>query len=192
MICSCCQRLRCQAQIIKHESGAYQKRRDFKNIGSWPTQLIHEAGGKVVAVSDISGAIKDENEIDTAALLKHVKEHKGVKIFGGANAIESTSILAEDCDILISAALGGVINRENANDIKAKFIIEEANYPTDPEADEVNIFSLFWVVDNSDYSGSSSWGYSTWFILNLSARSLGKSKVIDRALFTPDSCNQQG
>ncbi|KAI3745200.1 hypothetical protein L1987_58307 [Smallanthus sonchifolius] len=125
--------------------------RDFKNIGSWPTQLIHEAGGKVVAVSDISGAIKDENEIDIAAMLKHVKEHKGVKSFGGANAIESTSILAEDCDILIPAALGGVINRENANDIKAKFIIEEnandikakfiieaANYPTDPEADEVS------------------------------------------------------
>lgn len=65
----------------------------------------------MVAVSDISGAIKDKNGIDIPALLKHVKEHRGVKGFGGANAIESNSILAEDCDILIPAALGGVINR---------------------------------------------------------------------------------
>ncbi|KVI08402.1 Glutamate dehydrogenase [Cynara cardunculus var. scolymus] len=109
----------------------------FGNVGSWAAQLIHEAGGKVVSVSDISGAIKDNNGLDIPNLLKHVKEHKGVKGFGGANSIDANSILVEDCDILIPAALGGVINRENANEIKAKFIIEAANHPTDPEADEI-------------------------------------------------------
>ncbi|KAJ0468229.1 Glutamate dehydrogenase B [Helianthus annuus] len=109
----------------------------FGNVGSWAAQLIHEAGGKVVAVSDVSGAIKDKNGIDIPSLIKHVKEHKGVKGFSGANAIEGSSILVEDCDILIPAALGGVINRENAKDIKAKYIIEAANHPTDPEADEI-------------------------------------------------------
>lgn len=87
----------------------------FGNVGSWAAQLIHEAGGKVVAVSDISGAIKDNNGLDIPNLLKHVKEHKGVKGFGGANSIDANSILVEDCDILIPAALGGVINRLSSN-----------------------------------------------------------------------------
>ncbi|GKV20249.1 hypothetical protein SLEP1_g30405 [Rubroshorea leprosula] len=99
----------------------------FGNVGSWAAKLIHESGGKIVAVSDITGAIKNNKGIDIPSLLNHAKEHKGVKGFHGA----------EDCDILIPAALGGVINRENANDIKAKFIVEAANHPTDPEADEI-------------------------------------------------------
>lgn len=109
----------------------------FGNVGSWAAQLISESGGKVVALSDITGAIKNSNGIDIPALLKHVKETRGVRGFHGADVIDPKSILVEDCDVLIPAALGGVINRENANDIKAKFIIEAANHPTDPEADEI-------------------------------------------------------
>ncbi|CAN1245988.1 Glutamate dehydrogenase B [Linum grandiflorum] len=74
-------------------------------------QLIHEQGGKVVAVSDISGAIKNSKGLDVPSLLKHWKENKGVKGFHGADSIHPDSILVEDCDILIPAALGGVINR---------------------------------------------------------------------------------
>ncbi|KAH9728450.1 glutamate dehydrogenase 1 [Citrus sinensis] len=96
----------------------------FGNVGSWAARLIGEKGGKIVAVSDISGAIKNSKGID-------------VPRFSGGDSIDSNSILIEDCDVLIPAALGGVINRENANDIKAKFIIEAANHPTDPEADEI-------------------------------------------------------
>lgn len=109
----------------------------FGNVGSWAAKLIHESGGIVVAVSDMSGAIKDSNGLDIPRLLDHVKEHKGVFGFDGADVIDPDSILVEDCDILIPAALGGVINRDNANHIKAKFIIEAANHPTDPEADEI-------------------------------------------------------
>ena len=87
----------------------------FGNVGSWAARLIHEAGGIVVAVSDITGAIKDNNGLHIPNLLKHVKEHKGVKGFGGANSIDANSILVEDCDILIPAALGGVINRLFSN-----------------------------------------------------------------------------
>ncbi|KAI3869709.1 hypothetical protein MKX03_011906 [Papaver bracteatum] len=109
----------------------------FGNVGSWAAQLIHEKGGKIVAVSDITGALKNSNGIDIPSLLKHSKENRGIKGFGGAQHIDSNSILVEDCDVLIPAALGGVINRENANEIKAKFIIEAANHPSDPEADEI-------------------------------------------------------
>ncbi|KAK4794456.1 hypothetical protein SAY86_012450 [Trapa natans] len=109
----------------------------FGNVGSWTAKLISENGGKIVAVSDITGAIKNSNGIDIPALLKHVEETQGVKGFQGADAIDANSILVEDCDVLIPAALGGVINRENANEIKAKYIIEAANHPTDPDADEI-------------------------------------------------------
>nr|XP_043613089.1 glutamate dehydrogenase 1-like [Erigeron canadensis] len=109
----------------------------FGNVGTWAAKLIHENGGKVIAVSDVSGAIKDSNGLDIPRLIKYVEAHKGVKGFEGADQIDPNSVLVEECDILIPAALGGVINRENANDIQAKFIVEAANHPTDPEADEI-------------------------------------------------------
>lgn len=83
----------------------------FGNVGSWAAQLISEQGGKIVAVSDITGAIKNNNGIDIPSLMKHVKENRGVKGFHDGVAIDPNSILVEDCDILIPAALGGVINR---------------------------------------------------------------------------------
>lgn len=109
----------------------------FGNVGSWAAQLIHEKGGKIIAVSDITGAIKNSKGLDIPSLLEHVNTNRGVKGFGNADAIEPDSVLVEDCDVIIPAALGGVINRENANEIKAKFIVEAANHPTDPEADEI-------------------------------------------------------
>ncbi|CAN6439781.1 unnamed protein product [Victoria cruziana] len=69
--------------------------------------------------------------------MKYAKEHRGIKGFDGGDAIEPKALLVEDCDVLVPAALGGVITRENANEIKAKYIIEAANHPTDPDADEI-------------------------------------------------------
>ncbi|URD88432.1 glutamate dehydrogenase [Musa troglodytarum] len=109
----------------------------FGNVGSWAAQLISEAGGKVIAISDVTGAITNTNGLDIEKLLKHSAENRGIKGFSGGESIDASSLLTEDCDVLIPAALGGVINRENANDLRAKFIIEAANHPTDPEADEI-------------------------------------------------------
>ncbi|WZY96450.1 hypothetical protein YC2023_068779 [Brassica napus] len=109
----------------------------FGNVGSWAAKLINEKGGKIVAVNDVTGAIKNKDGINISGLLEHTEENIGVKGFDGADAIDADSVLVEDCDILVPAALGGVIHRENANEIKAKFIIEGANHPTDPEADEI-------------------------------------------------------
>ena len=80
-------------------------------MGSLAAQLISENGGKVVAVSDISGAIKNSKGIDIPSLLKHFVANRGVKGFCGADPIDPNSIFVEDCDVLIPAALGGVINR---------------------------------------------------------------------------------
>ncbi|PNX86878.1 glutamate dehydrogenase 1-like protein, partial [Trifolium pratense] len=82
----------------------------FGNVGSWAAQLINEKGGKIVAVSDITGAIKNSNGLDIPSLLKYSKENRGIKGFHGGDSIDPKSILVEDCDVLIPAALGGVIN----------------------------------------------------------------------------------
>ncbi|XP_040260579.1 glutamate dehydrogenase 1, mitochondrial isoform X2 [Aegilops tauschii subsp. strangulata] len=69
--------------------------------------------------------------------MKHSAENRGIKGSHGADAVDPTSLLTEDCDVLLPAALGGVINKDNADAIKAEYIIEASNHPTDPEADEI-------------------------------------------------------
>jgi len=109
----------------------------FGNVGSWAARLIHEKGGKVKAVSDVTGAIKNDNGLDIPMLVDHVRKTGGVKGFAGSEFLEPEALLAEDCDVLIPAALGGVLNGQTAGDVRAKFIVEAANHPTDPEADEI-------------------------------------------------------
>ncbi|MQL87382.1 hypothetical protein Taro_019906 [Colocasia esculenta] len=109
----------------------------FGNVGSWAAQLIHERGGRILAVSDVTGAIRNPSGLDISALLKHRAQGGLLKDFHGASPMDSNELLVHECDVLIPCALGGVLNRENAADVKAKFIIEAANHPTDPEADEI-------------------------------------------------------
>ncbi|KAI3835808.1 hypothetical protein MKX03_013404 [Papaver bracteatum] len=109
----------------------------FGNVAYWAAKLIHELGGKVVAVSDITGAVKNPNEIDISALIKH-KETTGIRgDFQGGDSMDANELLVHDCDVLIPCALGGVLHKGNAGDVKAKYIIEAANHPTDPDADEI-------------------------------------------------------
>ncbi|XP_028092580.1 glutamate dehydrogenase B-like [Camellia sinensis] len=91
----------------------------FGNVGSWAADLISEKGGKIVAVSDITGAVKNSKGLDILSLLKHVTENRGVRGFNGGDAIDPKSILVEDCDILLPAALGGVINSKHGQGITA-------------------------------------------------------------------------
>lgn len=73
--------------------------------------MINEKGGKIVAVSDVTGAIKNKNGIDILGLLEHTEENRGIKGFDGADSIDPDSIFVEDCDVLVPAAVGGVIHR---------------------------------------------------------------------------------
>ncbi|KAF8044375.1 hypothetical protein BT93_A2385 [Corymbia citriodora subsp. variegata] len=109
----------------------------FGNVGSWAAKLIHERGGKVIAVSDITGAIRNPNGINIPELLQHKESTGSLKEFQGGDSMNPDELLILECDVLIPCALGGVLNRDNAADVKAKFIIEAANHPTDPEADEI-------------------------------------------------------
>jgi glutamate dehydrogenase (NAD(P)+) len=111
----------------------------FGNVGAWTAHFINAEGGKVVAVSDLSGAIHNRNGIDIPALSSYVKERGSVLGFSGADAIPTQDLLTTPCDVLIPAALGGVITKDNADEIVASYIIEGANGPVDPQADEMLI-----------------------------------------------------
>jgi glutamate dehydrogenase (NAD(P)+) len=109
----------------------------FGNVGSWAARLMSEQGAKIVAISDIAGAFANEEGIDVKAALAHVAQHGSLKGFGGGRSIPAAELLAWDCDVLVPAALGGVLTRDNAGDVRAKIIVEGANGPTTPEADEI-------------------------------------------------------
>jgi glutamate dehydrogenase (NAD(P)+) len=109
----------------------------FGNVGSWAARLIHERGGKIVAISDVDGAIGNRNGLDIPALQAWVAEHRTVTGFPGGEAIPGESLLSTECDVLIPAALGGVLTQHTAAEVRAKWILEGANHPSDPDADEV-------------------------------------------------------
>ncbi|MBE7450940.1 MAG: glutamate dehydrogenase [Kofleriaceae bacterium] len=109
----------------------------FGNVGSWAARLLHERGGKIVAVSDVDGAVRNPDGIDVPALQAWVKEHRTVTGFPGAEAMPGEALLATECDVLVPAALGGVITKHTAAEIRARWILEGANHPSDPDADEV-------------------------------------------------------
>lgn len=109
----------------------------FGNVGFWASQLMHQRGATVVGVSDVNGAIYDSNGLDVNAVWQHQRESGTIFDFGPAEHISNAELLELDCDILVPAAIDNVITHENAPNIKAKLLLEAANHPTTPEADEI-------------------------------------------------------
>ena len=110
----------------------------FGNVGSNAARLLQdEAGCRVIAVSDSHGGILDEAGLDIKKVLEFKKETGGLKGFPGAKDISNQELLELECDILIPAALENVITEKNAKHIRAKIVVEGANGPTTPEADEI-------------------------------------------------------
>mgnify|MGYP001820332161 CR=1 FL=1 len=103
----------------------------FGNVGSHAARLIAERGGRIVAVSDISGGIANDGGIDIPALLEWVGEHRVVEGFPGADAIPGDQVLTYDADVLIPAALENAITGDNAAEIRATIVVEAANGPVD-------------------------------------------------------------
>ncbi len=109
----------------------------FGNVGSVSAYLLHDQGGKIVGISDVYGGIHNPNGLDPRDVLKHVKETGKVSGFPGARAITNAELLELPCDILVPAAIEGQITGENAGRIRARLIVEGANGPTTPDADEI-------------------------------------------------------
>jgi len=109
----------------------------FGNVGSWTARFLHEAGARVVGVGDAQGGIWNPEGLDIPKLVEHARRAKTVVGFPGVDSISNAEILTTDVDILIPAALGGVLTEENAREVRARYVIEGANAPTTPEADEI-------------------------------------------------------
>jgi glutamate dehydrogenase (NAD(P)+) len=109
----------------------------FGNVGSHAARLLQQDGAQVVGVSDVHGAIRGPGGLDLLALFEHVKRAGTVRGFPGGTPCSHEELLATECEVLVPAALGGVLTRENADSVRARVIVEGANSPTTPEADEI-------------------------------------------------------
>ena len=112
-------------------AGARVAIQGFGNVGRYAALVCQELGMKVVAISDVTGGIYEKNGIDVAAIFG-MKDLSQVK---SDNRISSTDVLEIECDILIPAALGGVISSKNADKVAAQIIVEGANQPITTRAD---------------------------------------------------------
>ncbi len=109
----------------------------FGNVGSWAARELHERGVRVVAVSDVSGGVYKSDGLDIPALLGWASAHPDLSAVAGCEKLTNEELLELDCDVLIPAALGEVLNAANADAIRANVIVEAANHPTTPEADKI-------------------------------------------------------
>lgn len=110
----------------------------FGNVGSWAARLFQESGGRIVAVSDVHSALYNPAGIDVPALLAYTRSNGGaIAGFSGAEGKPREFVLSAPCDVLIPAALGGVLTRNTAPSVQARYILEGANHPADPDADTI-------------------------------------------------------
>ena len=109
----------------------------FGNVGSAAAELFGQAGAKIVAVQDHSGTVVNDAGLDLADLVPWVKAHGGVGGFPGADAAEAESFWDVRCDILVPAALEGQVTASRASRLRARLVLEGANGPTVPAADDI-------------------------------------------------------
>ncbi len=111
----------------------------FGNVGSFAARFAHEGGARIVALSDASGAIRCAKGLDIPTLLNYGRTRTPLSTYQaeGVEHISQEELLTTEVDVLIPAALGGVFTAEVAEEVRAGVIVEGANAPTEPEADEV-------------------------------------------------------
>ncbi len=107
----------------------------FGNVGAHAASSIAELGCKVVAVSDVSGGVRNPDGLDVAALREHFARTRRLGGFPGATPMAPEDVLYEECDVLVPAALGEVIHADNWQRVQASMIVEGANHPVTPIAD---------------------------------------------------------
>lgn len=109
----------------------------FGNVGAHAARLLHAAQGRVIAVANSKNTLVHPEGIDIPALEEHVRRTGSFEGFPGGELRPSPAVLSVPCDVLVPAALGGVLTRETAGGVRARFILEGANHPTDPDADAI-------------------------------------------------------
>jgi glutamate dehydrogenase (NAD(P)+) len=135
----------------------------FGNVGSISAELLAQQGAKIVAVTDWKGGVYQKAGLDIPKLIEHVKQHKTVEDFAGAEPLAHDDLFGLDVDILIPAALENQITTENAPKIKAKIVTEGANGPTTPDAHrQLHERGVFVIPDILANSGGVTVSYFEW------------------------------
>ncbi|MDH3747868.1 MAG: Glu/Leu/Phe/Val dehydrogenase [Gammaproteobacteria bacterium] len=150
------------------------------NVGSTSMSLFHEAGARIVAITDSHGGVANEQGLQPNTVIAHKKECGSVVGLPETVTITNDDLLAFDCDILIPAALECQIHAGNAADVKATLIVEAANGPLTPEADDIlqkrNVTVLPDIVANA---GGVAVSYFEW-VQNLENQQWQLEKVENR------------
>ncbi|MDM8084642.1 Glu/Leu/Phe/Val dehydrogenase [Cellulomonas cellasea] len=109
----------------------------FGKVGSHATRFFADAGARVIAVSDQYGGVQAADGLDVAALTAHVTATGSVVGFAGGDPIDNDALLALDVDVLVPAAVEGVLDEVTAQTVKARWVVEGANGPTTGAGDQV-------------------------------------------------------
>jgi glutamate dehydrogenase (NAD(P)+) len=117
--------------------GARVSLQGFGNVGGVSARLFHNAGCKIVALSDTRGGIYNENGLDPAEVLRHKQACGSVVGFPYAQSLSTAEVLEVPCEVLVPAATEGVITASNVQRIQARIVTEAANGPTTPDADRI-------------------------------------------------------
>jgi glutamate dehydrogenase (NAD(P)+) len=134
----------------------------FGNVGTHTAKFLHDAECRIVAVSDAYGGFHRAEGLDVLALLRHANANRGrLEGFSGGDVITNAELLAMDVDVLIPAALGGVLTGANADSVRAPIIVEAANSPVEPEADA--IFESKGIVSLPDILANAGGVTASWF-----------------------------
>jgi glutamate dehydrogenase (NAD(P)+) len=153
----------------------------YGNVGSWAARIMQQLGATMVGASDADGAIRNDRGIDAEALARHIHEEGGLLTdFPGAEVISPDDLLAIPCDVLIPAALGGMIHEGNAERINCRMVVEGANSPTTPAADQILIEKGVQVIpDVMANAGGVVGSYFEW-VQNLQHFQWGEREVNDK------------
>jgi glutamate dehydrogenase (NAD(P)+) len=152
----------------------------YGKVGGHAAQLLHDAGCRVIAVSDAEGGLYREKGLDPESINRHSQEAGSVVGYPGADAITNEELLELDCDVLIPAAIEGVVTVKNADAIRARVVCEAANGPITFEGDKVlNERGIFVVPDILANSGGVSVSYFEW-VQDIQAYFWSEEEVNDR------------
>ena len=144
-------------------NGARVAVQGFGNAGSISALLLHDAGAKIIAVSDSKGGILNTRGLDPHSVLEHKMKTGSVIGYENSGTITNAELLELECDVLIPAALENQITERNAPRIKAKIIAEAANGPTTPSADKIlHERGIFCVPDILANAGGVTVSYFEW------------------------------